>query len=386
MNNFLFNHYNQFFRKNQGIFLFFSVDTEKIFLYYIIAQHKEDHENRESFRDYRIGIMATIKDVAQRAQVAPSTISKYINGGHVRPEHAEAIQKAITELGYRVNPYARGLKTQPPRSIGILTPEMNAPFFGSVLLAFDKVMRENGYHTLTSCYGSNHGLERDNLRFLLSAGIDGLLYIPEDLSADEFHELTTNCVVPVVQVDRMIQGVETDAVLVDNTGAVYDAVSRLIDHGHRRVAIITGPKSVLTAKERLVGYLRALSDHNYLYDDSLVISGPNAFATGYKGFLQLMALHTPPTAIFSTNYDITMGLITAARERGVRIPEDISIFGFDCVEVCAMLNPPLPVVQQPEQRLGTLAADYLLERLEGSTQEPRQTRLACLLHENPRKG
>ena len=99
---------------------------------------------------------------------------------------------------------------------------MNAPFFGSVLLAFDKVMRENGYHTLTSCYGSNHGLERDNLRFLLSAGIDGLLYIPEDLSADEFHELTTNCVVPVVQVDRMIQGVETDAVLVDNTGAVYD--------------------------------------------------------------------------------------------------------------------------------------------------------------------
>ena len=162
------------------------VDTRKSFLYYMYIQSERDTDWRESFRVYpkEIG-MATIKDVAQRAQVAPSTISKYMNGGNVRPEHAEAIREAIAELGYRVNPYARGLKTPHPRSIGILTPDMTAPFFGSVLSAFDKVMRENGYHTLISCYGANHGLERDNLRFLLSNGIDGLLYIPEDLSAEE---------------------------------------------------------------------------------------------------------------------------------------------------------------------------------------------------------
>ena len=328
--------------------------------------------------------MATIKDVAQRAQVAPSTISKYLNGGNVRPEHAEAIREAITELGYRVNPYARGLKTPHARSIGILTPDTTAPFFGNVLTAFDKLMRENGYHTLISCYSANHGLERDNLRFLLNSGIDGLLYIPEDLSAEEFQELTASCGIPVVQVDRMIQGVETDAVLVDNTNSLYQAVTKLIDRGHRRIAIITGPKSVMTAKERLVGYLRALSDRDFLYDDMLVISGPNAFATGYRGFLQLTEVHDPPTAIVSTNYDIAMGLITAARERGVRIPEDVDIFGYDCVEVCAMLNPPLPVVQQPEQQLGALAAEYLLERLSGSLIPPRLTRLACRLHDNPR--
>lgn len=361
------------------------VDTRKSFLYYMYIQSERDTDWRESFRVYpkEIG-MATIKDVAQRAQVAPSTISKYMNGGNVRPEHAEAIREAIAELGYRVNPYARGLKTPHPRSIGILTPDMTAPFFGSVLSAFDKVMRENGYHTLISCYGANHGLERDNLRFLLNNGIDGLLYIPEDLSAEEYQELTANCAVPVVQVDRMIQGVETDTVLADNTGSVYDAVCRLIDRGHRRVAIVAGPKSVMTAKERLVGYLRALSDREFIYDDALVISGPNAFATGYHGFAQLMAQNDPPTAIFSTNYDITMGLITAARERGVNIGRELDLFGFDCVDTCAMLNPPLAVVQQPEQQLGQLAAEYLLERLAGSSEPARLTRLPCIVHENPR--
>lgn len=330
--------------------------------------------------------MATIKDVAQRAQVAPSTISKYLNGGNVRPEHAEAIREAIDALGYRVNPYARGLKAQHARAIGILMPDMAAPFYGNLLSAFDKSMRENGYHTLVSCYSANHGLERDNLHFMLNAGIYGLLYIPEDLSADEFHELTANCGIPVVQVDRMIQGVETDAVLVDNTNSVYQAITQLIDRGHRRVAIITGPKSVMTAKERLVGYLRALSDREFIYDDSLVISGVNEFATGYRGFLQLMEQNDPPTAIFTANYDITMGVINAAREKGVRIGQDVDIFGYDCTEVCAMINPPIPVVQQPEQRLGTLAAEYLLERLAGSHVPPRLTRLACKLHENPRSA
>ena len=133
--------------------------------------------------------MATIKDVARLAGVSVSTISKYLNGGNVLEENAEAIRRAISELDYRVNPFARSLKTQRSKSIGVLLPDITAPFFGNVLTAMDKVLRENGYHSLISCYSSNHGLERDNLSFLLSAGIDGLIYAPEDLSVDEFYEL-----------------------------------------------------------------------------------------------------------------------------------------------------------------------------------------------------
>lgn len=324
--------------------------------------------------------MATIKDVAARAGVAMSTVSKYINGGNVLPDKAAAIREAVEALDFRVNPFARNLKTQRSRSIGILLPDMTAPFYGFVITAMDKILRERGYHTLISCYGANYGLERDNLRFLISTGVDGLVYAPEDLSPEEFFELTANCNIPVVQIDRWIQGVETDSVLVDNSDAVYTAVSQLIEKGHRRIALITGPKSVFTAKERQVGYLRALSDHGILFDDALVISGENEFATGYRGYEELMQMENSPTAIMTTNYDITIGLVTAIRERGKRIPEDVDVFGFDCAEYCAMMRPPLPVVQQPEQEIGQMAANYLIERLEGYKGEFRTTRLKCKIN------
>lgn len=323
--------------------------------------------------------MSTIKDVAKLAGVSQSTISKFMNGGNVREENAEAIREAIATLDYRVNPFARSLKTQRSRSIGVLLPDMTAPFYGSVVTALDKALREHGYHTLISCYSSNHGLERDNLRYLISTGVDGLVYIPEDLSADEFYELTAHRNVPVVQVDRMIQGVDSDVILVDNSEIMYNAVSALINKGHRRVGIITGPKSVFTAKERQVGYLRALSDHHVLYDDLLFISDENTFATGYRGGRTLLSLEDKPTAIITTNYDITVGLVTITREMGVRLSEDVDIVGFDCMEVCTIMNPPLPVIQQPEQKIGQTAAEYLLERLDGFTGQSRMSRLSCRL-------
>lgn len=323
--------------------------------------------------------MATIKDVARMAGVSVSTVSKYINGGNVRPESAASIASAIEALDFRVNPFARNLKTQRSRSIGILLPDMTAPFFGSVITAMDRVLREHGYHSLISCYSSNHGLERDNLRFLISAGVDGLVYIPEDISTEEFYELTAHRNVPVVQVDRMIPGISSDVVLVDNADVIHKAVTGLIGRGHRRIAMVTGPKSVFTAKERQIGYLRALTDHGILYDDTLFISDENTFATGYRGGKQLLQLEDRPTAIVSTNYDITVGLITAARELGVQIPAEVAIVGFDCVEVCAMMNPPLPVIHQPEQLIGQTAANYLLERMNGYDGPGRTTRLKCRL-------
>ena len=321
--------------------------------------------------------MATIKDVARLAGVAPSTISKYINGGNVRQENVESIRNAIAQLEYHADPFARGLKAKRNRSVGVLIPDMTAPFYGNVVMSLSRTMRERDYHCLISCYGANHGMERDNLKFMLTCGIDGLVYAPEDLSAEEFNELTANCGIPIVQVDRMIQGVDIDTVLVDNTEIVYHAVNRLLDQGHSRVAIITGPKSVFTARERMVGYLRALSDRHILYDDQLIICGENDFATGYRSCETLMQQSDRPTAVFTTNYDITLGFITAARERGLHIPEDVDVFGFDSVETCSMMKPPLPVVQQPDHLIGKTAAEFLLDRLDGYSGDARFTRLKC---------
>lgn len=313
------------------------------------------------------------------AAVSIATVSKYLNGGNVRDENAAAIRHAIEVLDYRVNPFARSLKTQRSRSIGVLIPDLAAPFYGSFINSLDKVLREHGYHSLVSCYSANHGLERDNLQFLISNGIDGLIYAPEDLTADEFYELTANSNIPVVQFDRMIQGVASDTVLVENSEAVHIAVSKLIAHGHRKIGLLTGPKSVFSAKERQIGYLRALSEHNILYDGQLIVSGPNDFGTGYHGCEQLLQLDERPTAIVTTNYDITIGAFTALRELGVRISDDIDLIGFDCVDVCKMMKPPLPVIRQPEAELGQLAGEYLIQRMQGYAGEARITRLACNL-------
>ncbi len=321
--------------------------------------------------------MATIKDVARMANVSVSTVSKFINGGNVRGPNAQAIANAIEALDFKANPFARGLKARRNRSIGVLLPDMSVPFYGNVLNALERTLRDHGYHVLISCYGSDHGRERDNLRFLLSNGIDGLIYFPEDVSATEFDELTANFSIPVIQVDRYIQGVGSDIVLVNNTDSAYAAVKCLIARGHRRIGLISGPKTVFTAKERQIGYLRALSDHGIAYDDALVILGPHEFATGYLGFEALLALQEPPTAVFCTNYNLTMGLVTAAREQGLKIPEELDIFGFDCADICSMLKPPLPVVHQPEQGMGRLAATYLIDRLEGFDGAPRITKLKC---------
>ena len=323
--------------------------------------------------------MATIKDVARMAGVSMATVSKYLNGGNVREENVKAIADAITALDYRVNPFARSLKTQHSRSIGILLPDISAPFFGSIVTVLEKTLREQGYHCIISCYSANHALERENLRYLISTGIDGLVYIPENLTAEEYEELTANSNIPMVQMDRYIQGVAYDAVLVDNADAVYAATTTMIERGHKRIAFISGPRSVTTAKERQIGYMRALSDHGILYDEELFVSNDHAFGTGYQGFEKLMDIENPPTAVVAANYDITIGLFTAVRDRGLRIPEDIDVFGFDCVRVCTMMNPPLPVVSQPEQLIGQTAAQYLIERLGGYQGLPRLTRLKCEL-------
>ena len=323
--------------------------------------------------------MATIKDVAQMAGVSISTVSKYLNGGNVLPEKQEPIRNAIAQLDYRANPFARGLKASRSRSIGILLPSITAPFFGNIVMTIDKVLREHGYHSLIACYDANHGLERDYLSYLLSTGVDGLVYFPEDLTCDEFYELTSHRPIPVVQVDRSIQGVHTDTVLSDNTEAVQSAVSHLIDNGHRRIAIISGPKSVFTSKERLVGYLRALSERDIPYDDELVCHGELDFATGYQSFLKLMATANPPTAIISTNHDITIGTITAARERGYTLPDQIELFGYDSVASCSIMSPPVPVVHQPEPEIARTAAAFLLERLNGYDGPYRQARLQSRL-------
>ena len=167
--------------------------------------------------------------------------------------------------------------------------------------------------------------------------------------------------------------------MADHAGSSFEAVSALIRQGHRRIAMLTGSKAVYSFKERLVGYLRGLSGHGIRYDDGLVIEGRDDFATGYRGLQKLMKLKDPPTAAFCASYNITLGLITAAGERNLTLPENLTVCGFDCAEICSMVHPPLSAVHQPEQLIGQRSAEFMVERLQGYSGPPRVLSLKCTL-------
>lgn len=367
---------NHCVKKIKTFFSIFCIDSR-----FFIDYYKNETMNQRSFREtFRGGgLMATIKDVASMAEVSISTVSKYMNGGNVRPEYADRIRQSISQLDYRANPCARNLKNPRSRSVGVLLPTMKVAFFGNIVTALDKTLRDSGYHTVICCYDSDHGLERQYLSFLLSNGVDGLVYVPEDLAAEEYEELTQKCSIPVVQLDRFIQGVQTDAVLVDNTAVSYNATAHLIAQGHRRIGMVVGSSNISTSRERLVGYLRALSDSGIPYDDSLVCSGGYLFSTGYQSFQRLMELESPPTAILGGNNDITIGIIAADRDRQNGGSPPVTIFGYDCVDVCSIMRPRIPVVQQPEAEIGRTAGLYLLDRLSGFDGAPRISRLKSTL-------
>jgi LacI family transcriptional regulator len=325
--------------------------------------------------------MATIRDVAKQAGLSVATISKYLNGGPVREKNRGTIQNAINALGYQVNPYARSLKTRRSMSVGVLLPSMITPFFTNMLTELDLVLRGSGYHELVSFYGPDHGLEREKFQFLVNAGVDGLIYAPEHVTAGEFEEIVGGRGLPVILTDRLVEGVSADTVLVDNTEAVCEGMGQLISRGHRRIAIINGPEAVFTAKERMAGYLRALAGAGIAYDPALVKSGEYSAPTGYRSFQELMAMPAPPTAVFTTNYDLTLGALTAAHERGVKLPDEVALYGFDCSDICNILVPPVPVIAQPEKEIGRLSAQYLLERMEGYAGAPRVSRLRAIIPE-----
>lgn len=324
--------------------------------------------------------MATIKDVAERTGLSVATISKFLNGAPVREKNRVVIERAIKELDYQVNHFARSLKTRKSNTVGALMPALNAPFFGNVLSTIDSALRSRNLNLIVSCYDMDASLERSKLDLLLSTGLDGLLYAPEHMDAETFAQIVGNRSIPVVMIDRMIPNLNVDSVLLGNSQAIYEAAEMLIAKSHTRIGFIAGRQQVFTAADRLRGLERVYADYGLALDRELIKYGNYTVSDGYRFFNELIDMPAPPTAIITSNYDLTLGAITAAKERGITLPDDIDFFGFDCSEVCRLMNPPLPSIEQPERSMGELAAKYIIERIEGETSPPRLTRLKAILH------
>ena len=274
----------------------------------------------------------------------------------------ESIAQAISDLGFHVNEIARGLKTSRTMTVGVLIPDLENVFCTSIVAHIENMLQRAGYSSLICDYREDVALEREKLEFLAKKSVDGFIYMPLGNQEDIVARLLERSL-PVILIDRPLPGLACDTVLVDNLNAAYGAIEHLINHGHRRIGIIAGPPGIYTAQERLKGYRRVHEDFDLPIADDLILEGDYSLESGYRLMGQLLQRADPPTAVFVTNYEMTLGAIMALNESPIRVPDELSIIGFDNQQLARIVKPALTIVVQPIQAIGETAATLLMKRL-----------------------
>ncbi len=310
---------------------------------------------------------ATMKDIARRTGLGLATISSYFNGGNVREKNRIKIEEAIEELHYEVNEVARGLKTNATRTIGVVIPELNNTFCAEIITGMEDVLRSHGYATIVCDCRTDKKLEREAVEFLTRRRVDGIINMPVDEEGNHLKRFQKTGK-PIVLIDRKIQGINCDSVLVDNKKAAEDAVRYFIERGHRNIGIIGGPEEVFTAQERMAGYYKALESAGIPMSESLIWHGDYTIQGGVRGLEELVQNNPEMTAVFVTNYEMTMGAMIGVNELGIRIPEQLSMIGFDNLQFARACNPKLTIVAQPTDGIAKEVAKVMLNHLENTVE------------------
>lgn len=314
--------------------------------------------------------MATIKDIARRTGLGLATISKYLNGGTVRPQNKAAIEEAIKALDYTVNQHARGLKTNRSMTIGAVIPELNNTFITTIMNRASDELRAHGYALIIQGCRSDAAQEREAMRFLLEKRVDGIINMPVSRDGTHLRPVLTRGI-PVVLIDRSLSDVqnEVSSVLVDNVSVSAMAVRQLLELGHRRIGIVVGPQDVFTSQQRLMGYNQAFEQLGLVPDPGMIVYGDYQMRGGRDAAHQLIARGA--TAIFATNYEMTLGALIAINDMGISMPGELSFIGFDNMQLSEVYRPRLNIVAQPLDAIGESCARLLLERLEDKQAQPR---------------
>ena len=304
---------------------------------------------------------ATIRDIRDRTGLSLATISKYLNGGNVLPKNRELIEEAIDALHYEVNELARGLVTNRTKTIGVLVYDIQCLFVGNMLHYLGQELHKSGYAMLICDSCNNEEMEKENLQFLLSRKVDGILIFAVSLTGG-FLDPAKRAGVPIVLLDRAFRGVEVDCVEVDNRTAVFRAAQMLIEYGHRKIALVASDVEY-TGVERKKGYEDALRTYGISVPEGYRVSGRHSFELGYQGMKGLLAMEEAPTAVILSNYDTTLGGILALNESDMNCPEDISVIGFDDMLMSKVIRPKLWIVSQPMREMSEKAVQMLLARI-----------------------
>ena len=249
-------------------------------------------------------------------------------------------------------------------TVGVLIPSLENLFFTSIVANVENILQKSGYSCIICDYREDALLEKEKMAFLANKMVDGFIYMPLGHHEEYVASLVAQDI-PFVMIDRPLSGVSCDTVLVDNLNAAYNAVEYLIVEGHKRIGIICGPESIYTAQERRKGYERVHEDFQLSVERDLVLEGDYSSESGYKLMKEFLGRENLPTAVFVTNYEMTLGAVMALNESRRKVPEEISIIGFDNQQLARIVKPSLSIVVQPIAAIGETAATLLIKRLNG---------------------
>ena len=307
----------------------------------------------------------TMRQIAARAHVSVGTVSHVINNtAGVREPVRRRVLEAIERLGYQPSLLARGLRRNQTTIIGVIIPDISNPFFPLVVRGVEDIAYQNSYR-LMLCNADNDA-QKEQVYFneLRAYRMAGLIVIPS-ANSRLVAAAGTAGELPVICLDRCPEGWKGDSITVDNAEGAYQATRYLLGLGHRGIAAIAGQLHVTSAVERLKGFKRALRESGITIAPEYIQEGRFDRLSGYEKSLMLLQFSPRPTAIFAANDLVALGVLAAMRELGLRCPEDVSLAGFDDLEIASFTNPALTTVAQPAYQMGARAAALLFERLRG---------------------
>ena len=323
--------------------------------------------------------MATIRKVADLAGVSTATVSHVINDTRaVSGALTARVLNAMEQLDYQPDIIARSLRRRETLTLGLIVPSIEIPYFAGVAASVEAAANDVGYSVILCNTGWALSREVHYLHNLLARRVDGLLCISLAMSAEHIAPVLRRQT-PVVVFERTMPGIEVDAVEIDNVQGAFDATQHLLDLGHRRVGCITGLSNSNLNAERILGYRRALAERGIAFDPTLLRTGDYTAAAGMRESLALLRLPEPPTAIFACNDLMAMGVMRAVQERGLRIPADLAVIGFDGLAITAQCFPPLSTVEQPVAEMSIAAIAMLLDRIKGGAAPARVQTFAAKL-------
>jgi LacI family transcriptional regulator len=317
--------------------------------------------------------VATVADVAKKAGVSVSTAARVLSGrGYAADDTRRRVLEAANDLGYVPNQIARSLRTRQTRMVGLLIGDVENSFYSMIAKNVESVAKDAGYHVVLCNSDDDPEIEREYLKLLEGMRVDALIVTPTSKNRRHLAQLLEKDIV-IVQVDRRVDGIAADAILVDNESGAASAVTHLVDAGHSQIGILTGELEVPTARQRLAGYERALKEHGIAIRQELVKTGSFHREHAIEDATDLIRAQPAPTAIFAANNILAEATLIALAQQGLRVPRDVSLVAFDDVQWMSMVEPSVTTVRQPIADMARSAAELVLRRLREGREGPPST-------------